>query len=158
MPDLLANGLAAPVHLPPLTPSYPKSYDPNVRCNYHAGAQGHSIENCTALKYKVRDLFRAGALKFEFEKQDGPNVASNPLPNHGGGGVNAIGEETSCQVEGDLGKVKMLMTQVWEILLEAGIMWPIQLKLKKGQEVFCDFHGSHGGHDIQECLESRFNS
>ena len=99
----------------------------------------------------MRDLLRVGDLKFEFEKQDGPNLAANPLPNHGEGGINAIGEETSRQVEGDLGKVKMLMTQIWEILLEAGIIWPIQSQLKKGQEVFCDLHGSHGGHDIQEC-------
>ena len=68
LPDLLVNGLAAPIHLPPLTPPYPKSYDPNIRCNYHIRARGHSIENCIALKYKVRDLLRAVAIKFEFEK------------------------------------------------------------------------------------------
>ena len=80
----------------------------------------------------MRDLLRAGALKFEFEKQDGPNVAANPLPNHGGGGVNAIGDEISRQVKRDLGKVKMSMTRIWEILLEAGMIWPIQSQLKEG--------------------------
>ena len=39
-----------------------------------------TIENCTALKYKVRDLIKKGELSFEIT--DEPNVNANPLPNH----------------------------------------------------------------------------
>ncbi|KAK5845778.1 hypothetical protein PVK06_002001 [Gossypium arboreum] len=40
----------APFHLKPLQPPYPKWYDTNARCEYHAGILGHSIENLSALR------------------------------------------------------------------------------------------------------------
>ena len=39
-------------------------------------------EDCIALKYKVRDLIKVGALSFEF--LDGPNVTKDPFSNHVG--------------------------------------------------------------------------
>ena len=65
--------------------------------------------------------------------------------------VNTISEKMSSQVDSDLGKVRMSMTQVWRTLLEVGVIWPIQLGPKKGQEVFYEFYGSYKGHGIQEC-------
>ena len=53
------------VQLPPLTPLFPRWYNAHVRCDYHAGNPGHSIENCTAFKRKVRDLTKDGKLKVE---------------------------------------------------------------------------------------------
>ena len=47
----------------------------------------HSIEQCMALKHKVQSLIKAGWLTFQ---EDGPNVKTNLLPNHGGSDVNAI--------------------------------------------------------------------
>nr|KYP56370.1 hypothetical protein KK1_002608 [Cajanus cajan] len=44
---------------------YPLWYRPEETCDYHAGAVGHSIENCKALKYRVQELIDAGQLKFE---------------------------------------------------------------------------------------------
>ncbi|XP_016667508.2 uncharacterized protein [Gossypium hirsutum] len=38
----------------PLKPPYPKWYNPNASCMYHAGNQGHSTENCLAFKRRVQ--------------------------------------------------------------------------------------------------------
>ena len=53
-PKLLEKGLIEPIHLPSLRPPFPKWYKADARCDYHAGNSGHSLENCTALKYKVQ--------------------------------------------------------------------------------------------------------
>ena len=52
-PKLLEKGLIKPIHLPPLRPPFPKWYKADDHCDYHAGNPGHSLENCTDLKYKV---------------------------------------------------------------------------------------------------------
>ncbi|RDX94173.1 hypothetical protein CR513_23470, partial [Mucuna pruriens] len=67
------------VPLKPLEPSYPKSYVPNARCDYHGRAIGHATKRCWSLKHKVQDLLDDGLLWFE---DKGPNVHSNPLPAH----------------------------------------------------------------------------
>ena len=51
--------------MPPLRPPFPKWYNAHTRCDYHAGNPGHSTENCTALKRKVRGLINNGKLKIE---------------------------------------------------------------------------------------------
>ena len=58
-------GHIEPVQLAPLRPQFPRWYDAHARCDYHTGNPGHSIENCTPLKHKVRDLINDGKLKFE---------------------------------------------------------------------------------------------
>ncbi|XP_022131653.1 uncharacterized protein LOC111004780 [Momordica charantia] len=50
----------APVPVDLIQPPYPRWYDVNARCDYHAGAIGHSTKNCTALKYRVQALIRVG--------------------------------------------------------------------------------------------------
>ena len=62
---LIANHIVMPVVLKPLTPPYPKWYDPNVHYEYHARIPGHSIEDCTLFKYKVQRLVRSGVLNFD---------------------------------------------------------------------------------------------
>ena len=54
----------------PRRPPFPKWYDVNIRCDYHFGVRGHSIEDCTIFKNKVQNLIEEGKLKFE--KSDGP--------------------------------------------------------------------------------------
>ena len=58
---LIASHIVMLVVLKPLTPPYPKWYDPNACCEYHVGILGHSIEDYTLFKYKVQGL---GALNF----------------------------------------------------------------------------------------------
>ncbi|KAJ9159630.1 hypothetical protein P3X46_025123 [Hevea brasiliensis] len=79
-----------PVPLDPIQPPYPRWYDATARCEYHGGAQGHSTDNCGALRGRVHALIRNGWLKIEGNGSL-PNVTSNPLPNHNAGnGVNMI--------------------------------------------------------------------
>ncbi|RDX95753.1 hypothetical protein CR513_21680, partial [Mucuna pruriens] len=78
------------VPLKPLEPPYPRSYDPNARCDYHGRAIGHDTERCWSLKHKVQDLLDNGLLGFE---DKGPNVHSNPLPTNGTMAINAINHE-----------------------------------------------------------------
>ncbi|KAJ9177252.1 hypothetical protein P3X46_012489 [Hevea brasiliensis] len=79
-----------PIPLDPIQPPYPRWYDASARCEYHGGAQGHSTDNCGALRGRVHALIRNGWLKIEGNGSL-PNVTSNPLPNHNtGNGVNMI--------------------------------------------------------------------
>ncbi|RDX63815.1 hypothetical protein CR513_57695, partial [Mucuna pruriens] len=80
------------VPLKPLEPPYPRGYDPNAKCDYHARAVGHSTKKCWSLKHKVQDLVEGGWLGF---KENQPNVNSNPLAHHGGQSINALSHESS---------------------------------------------------------------
>ena len=71
-------------------PPFHRGYDPNLTCAYHSGVQGHSTENCMALKYKVQSLIDAGWLEF---KEVNPSVGTNPLTNHGGPSVSVVDGE-----------------------------------------------------------------
>ena len=77
---LLQNHLVAPIYVLEKKPPYPPWYNPNARCEYHAGAAGHDIENCLYFKRNVQNLINAKVLQFGMNQ--GPNVATNPLPNH----------------------------------------------------------------------------
>ena len=86
--------------------------------DYHSGNRGHFTENCTALKQKVHDLIKIGALTFKDEYV--PNVNENPLPNHGGPKVNAVESSQEMQVKMDIRDVCMPMGLVYEALIKAG--------------------------------------
>ncbi len=137
----------------PLKPPYPKWYDPNASCAYHAGNQGHSTENCLAFKRRVQGLIDAGVLRF-----DGiSNVTGNPLPNHTGGNINAVTNEDTRQAKGYVAEVRTPLRKMWEMMIENGLLSPSSRILKeesKKDRSFCDFHGIEG-HDIQSCKEFR---
>ncbi|KAJ9168548.1 hypothetical protein P3X46_020054 [Hevea brasiliensis] len=87
---LISINQIVPVPLDPIQPPYPRWYDATARYEYHGGAQGHSTDNCGALRGRVHALIRNGWLKIEGNGSL-PNVTSNPLPNHNAGnGVNMI--------------------------------------------------------------------
>ena len=67
---LIVRNLVKLMVLKPLTPPFPKWYNPNTRCEYHARIPGHLIEDCTLFKYKVKGLIMSGALNFKKKKQD----------------------------------------------------------------------------------------
>ncbi|XP_016679122.2 uncharacterized protein [Gossypium hirsutum] len=135
-PKLLEKQLISPHYMAPLKPPYPKWYDPNANCMYHAGNQGHSTENCLAFKKRVQDLIDADVLRFDSVS----NVTGNPLPNYTGGSVNAVTDEDSWQAKGDVNEVRTPL----KILKEESTK----------DQSFCDFHGVQG-HDIQSCKEFR---
>ena len=59
---------------------YLRWYNKNAHYDYHSSNKGHSTKDCTALKRRVHDLIKAGALTFEDE--DVPNVNGNTLSDH----------------------------------------------------------------------------
>ena len=69
LPKLIGSGHIKPIQARPRRPPFPKWYDVNIRCDYHSGVPGHSIEDYTILKNKVQNLIQEGKLKFE--KSDG---------------------------------------------------------------------------------------
>ena len=85
LPSLIANQLAVVIPGKIFQSPFPKWYNPSTTCAYHGGTPGHSVEQCLAWKSKVQSLIEAGLLTFQ---EDGPNIKTNPLANHGGGAVN----------------------------------------------------------------------
>ena len=49
----------------PLKPPFPKSYYPNVHCDYHIRNPGHSTENCIYFKHQVQTLIEVGLINFK---------------------------------------------------------------------------------------------
>ncbi|RDX78035.1 hypothetical protein CR513_41753, partial [Mucuna pruriens] len=86
-PLLLQKNMIAVLPLKPLEPPYPRSYDPNTKCDYHARAVGHSTERCWSFKHKVQDLIDARWLRF---KGNELNISTNPLPTHEGQSINTL--------------------------------------------------------------------
>lgn len=72
--------MVSPSYLKRMQPPYPKWYDTNAQCEYHAGITGHSIENCTTFKKLVERFIKMGIVKFG--DPSGTNVVGDPLPNH----------------------------------------------------------------------------
>ncbi|KAK2372964.1 hypothetical protein QL285_074036 [Trifolium repens] len=54
---LVHNGMLTPRALKPMIAPFPNWYDPKAKCEFHLGAEGHTIDNCKAFKYKVQELF-----------------------------------------------------------------------------------------------------
>ena len=103
----------------PIEPPYPRGYDPSAKCDYHAGAVGHSTENCRALKLKVQDLINAKWLNF---KEDSPNVGNNPLPGHGGSSMNAVEGGSDQLLIREVGRIKTPMKFIFEKLCQLGMV------------------------------------
>ena len=120
-----------------------------MQCSYHDGNRGHSTENCTALKYKVQELIRAG--KVTFEDTDTPNVTTNPLPNHTGPKINVIFEGNGFMIQRDVRKVKTPMTEVFNALVGAKIISGGKEEEKvKEIDCYCLFHQACTNHTIQD--------
>ena len=94
-----------------------------------------------ALKHKVQSLIDAGWLTFQ---EDGSNVKTNPLTNHGGPTVNAI-EACSLQRPKQMKDVVTSRRFIFEALQEAGI---ISFDGHKGDS--CLMH-SGASHDMKTC-------
>jgi len=85
--SLIANQLAVVTPGRIYQSPFPRWPNLDATCAYHGGTLGYLIEQCVALKHKGQSLIDAGWLTFQ---EDGSNVKTNPLANHGGPAVNAI--------------------------------------------------------------------
>ncbi|KAJ9182298.1 hypothetical protein P3X46_006306 [Hevea brasiliensis] len=137
-----------PVPLDPIQPPYPRWYDATARCEYHGGAQGHSIDNCGALRGRVHALIRNGWLKIEGNGSL-PNVTSNPLPNHNAGnGVNMIepdGERLAPEVDELIPHFEGIFT----VAVREGHLCP---RISgSGKDTGCPYHGGAADHELRDC-------
>ncbi|MFQ6645135.1 hypothetical protein Gotur_019791 [Gossypium turneri] len=139
----------SPYHLKPLRPPYPKWYDANAQCDYHAGIVGHSIEHCTAFKKLVERLISMGVVKVD----DSPST-ENPLPNHNENRVNMIGGNTGRKIKGNITEVKIPLRWIWKKMVERGLIVLNSERSFEGVEEYYEFHHEEG-HEIQECAEFR---
>ncbi|KAK2363064.1 hypothetical protein QL285_088078 [Trifolium repens] len=72
-PHLVHNRMVIPRDLKPITAPFPIWYDLKANCEYHSGAEGHTIENCRAFKHEVQRLINQKLLTF---KEDGANAVT----------------------------------------------------------------------------------
>ncbi|XP_012488105.1 uncharacterized protein LOC105801338 [Gossypium raimondii] len=142
--NLFDAHVVSPFYLKPLQPPYPKWYDANAQCNYHARITGHSIENCTAFKKLVKRLIGMGVVKF-----DDSTKVKNPLPNHTDGGVN-IGEDRL--IKADILDLKTPLRWVWKEMVKRGLI--VSEGSCEKRRNYCEFH-HEVGHEIQECTRFR---
>ena len=99
------------------------------------------MEDYTALKRKVYDLIKVGALAFDDE--DVPDVNRNPLPNHQRPKINAVDSDPKLQIEKDAKVVCMPMETVYKALLKAGMLDEEQEKKgenEDGEGQYCLYH------------------
>ncbi|KAK2428833.1 hypothetical protein QL285_027320 [Trifolium repens] len=71
---LVYNGMVTPRALKPMIAPLPAWYDPKAKCEFHLGAEGHTIENCRSFKRKVQELIDQKLLTF---KEDEANAATS---------------------------------------------------------------------------------
>nr|XP_016465488.1 PREDICTED: uncharacterized protein LOC107788321 [Nicotiana tabacum] len=83
-PKLFQMGLLQPVPSNRQNPESP-SYQPDVRCAYHSGVEGHDTKSCWTLKRVVENLIEQKRIMLKDE--DIPNVTNNPLPAHNHGPI-----------------------------------------------------------------------
>ena len=103
-----------------MQPPYPRWYNENARYDYHSDNRGHSTEAWTALKRRIHDLIKAGALAFDDE--DILDVNRNPLSDHQRPKVNAMESDLELLVEKDVRAVRMSMETVYKALLRARML------------------------------------
>jgi hypothetical protein len=62
---LVHNGMITPRALKPMIAPFPNWFDPKAKCEFHLGAEGHTIDNCKAFKRKVQELVDQKLLTFK---------------------------------------------------------------------------------------------
>ncbi|KAK2416314.1 hypothetical protein QL285_038715 [Trifolium repens] len=67
---LVHKGMITIRALKPMIAPFPNWYDPKEKCEFHLGAEGHTIDNCKAFKHKVQELMDQKLLTF---KEGEPN-------------------------------------------------------------------------------------
>ncbi|XP_057452389.1 uncharacterized protein LOC130744214 [Lotus japonicus] len=142
LPQLIKGSLVVPYPLVSSQPPYPRGYDPNAKCDYHAGSIEHSTEKCLAFKHKVQKLIDAKLLNFA-EK---PNIGNNSLPGHS---VNAIGEDSEPRLVRSVGDIRTPLKLVYIEMCKRGM-----IKGSLDEVQMCGFHPG-APHHIQECNEFR---
>ncbi|XP_054801468.1 uncharacterized protein LOC129305471 [Prosopis cineraria] len=145
---LLTAQLLGPRPYKPLGPPYPAWYNPNVVCEYHMGAPGHSIEDCVTFKRNVLDLVDSNHI--QLKEEGSSTLTTDPLPNHEKR-VNAIEEEDACFKSS--ARIRMPMNELYAHLKEYGYMREMLLTNNISDQMpgYCEYHQEKIGHDIESC-------
>ncbi|XP_050914983.1 uncharacterized protein LOC127129923 [Lathyrus oleraceus] len=98
LPYLIKRGLIVPKEIKPVSPPYPPSFNANSRCDFHAGAQGHSTEDCKVLKSKVQNLLDSKMFSLAPRSLQINNTFS---PGYGGPSVQTVEEIFENRSEDD---------------------------------------------------------
>ena len=83
----------------------------------------------------------------DFNKNNGPNVTKNPLPNHAGPNVNAIMEESGMKINTRVDEVKASMNEVYKVMVRMGVI----PKKKFFEGTCCYYREACLNHTIGEC-------
>ncbi|KAK2389630.1 hypothetical protein QL285_063208 [Trifolium repens] len=67
LPYLVHNRMVTPRALKPMNAPFPTWYNSEAKCEFHEGAEGHTVDNCIAFKYKVQELIDQKLLTFKEE-------------------------------------------------------------------------------------------
>ncbi|KAK2400686.1 hypothetical protein QL285_050362 [Trifolium repens] len=65
LPYLVHNRMVTPRALKPMTAPFPTWYNSEAKCEFHEGAEGHTVDDCLAFKYKVQELIDQKLLTFK---------------------------------------------------------------------------------------------
>ncbi|XP_052489832.1 uncharacterized protein LOC128042507 [Gossypium raimondii] len=135
--NLFNAHVVSPYHLKPLQSLYPKWYDANAQCDYHAGIARHSIEHCTAFKKLVERHISMGIVKVD----DSPSI-ENLLPNHNENEVNMIGGNMGREIKEDIVIVKIPLRWIWKKMVERGLLEMEFYEEVKEEESICTFEST----------------
>ncbi|XP_017647675.2 uncharacterized protein LOC108487845 [Gossypium arboreum] len=148
--NLFNAHVVSPFYLKPLQPPYPKWYDTNAQCEYHAGITEHSTENCAAFKKVVERHIKMGIVRFDDPAT--PNVVGNPLPNHTDQGVNGISEGRNKKTKYEVAEVRTPLRRVWKEMAKRRLIALDSREESEEERNYCEFH-NEVGHEIQDCVE-----
>ena len=85
------------------------------------------------LKYKVQLLIKVGWL--DFNRNNGPSMTANPLPNHTEPTIDAITEDSSMRIETKVDEIKSSMDQVYQVMMKMRVI--LKKKFFEGKCYFC---------------------
>ena len=97
-------------------------------------------------------------VNFSYNKDGGPNIISNPLPNHSGPKINGVLESFMDERKTCIQDVITPIGVIHEELIQTGF-----IQSKRGEAVkeeslnkgYCQYHAKVHGHHIQECTKFR---
>ena len=93
----------------------------------------------------------------DFNRNNGPNVRTNPLSNHIKSNVNAIMEDSNIKVKTKVDEVKASMEDIYKVLVRVRAILRKEAfdEEKRKQDCFYQYHAACMGHTIQNCEEFR---
>ncbi|PKI47328.1 hypothetical protein CRG98_032279 [Punica granatum] len=75
----------------------PSMQNQNLRCEFHQGAPGHTLDTCWRLQDKIQEMIDTRQISFNEAKP--PNVRANLLPDHGSGSGPSINMISIAAIE-----------------------------------------------------------